>query len=409
MKRRATSKILAPASGRSYHCPLGKRASVSLRGSAPDHLSITKPCSTGALMNHAWMTRSLSFALVGLVAASCDSGTDPDPLKDFDAGTLTLAVESSVAPVEASADANWALTDFISSVLGAGFDPDRPAAIAHLDDARLEKVLGTPTQTALRDLTLATTVEIPAEMLGRTYVYDFAAEGWAVDDTRTGAPSNGVRVIWYGTDAFGDYVLPEQGYIDLTDQDTATMERLGIRVVRTASGTITLADFVYGLSGSDDSTNWSEHLEMVGFFSDGTDQVEVDIRIDAAGSWVTLDETYTIGLFFEGAEGSYRWKLDGSWDDAAMTSTDNLVVTITTNGTPTVLDLDFAASGTIAGTLAYGGVTVANVNMTDSAITLTKAGGGSFTTEQQSQLETLVFTMIFYGPLALSSTPFGGA
>ncbi|HUG41664.1 MAG TPA: hypothetical protein VMM12_14340 [Longimicrobiales bacterium] len=355
------------------------------------------------------MMRFLPLALAGLMATACDSGTDPeDVLKDFDAAGIARAIEAAVVPADASLDATWVLNDFVSSMLGGAFGTDRQSRITHTRAAPLESLPGALASFDLRAIALATRVEIPADMLGRTFVRDFDSDSWVLDETRTGAPADGVRVAWYATDSFGEYVLPELGYIDITDQDTATMERLGVLIVRTAGGTVTLADFVYGVSGSDDGVDWSEHGEMVGFFSDGTSQVDVDHQVDASGSSATGDETSSIHLSFTGPEGVYRWNLDGSWDQAAGTYDESLVVSLTRDDAATILDLAFAPDGTATGSLTSRGVTIALISLANQVMDFTRPGGGSFNAEQTSQLETLVLTMVLYGYFALTSTPFVG-
>lgn len=345
--------------------------------------------------------RFLALALAGFATAACgDNGTEPGV--DFDAAAVSQDVDAALAPMEASNDASFGLSSFAAAMLGGGSEFSRQAFISRVPDTRF--------QAMVRKVAVDAEVEIPAEMLGNTFVYNPTEAVWEVDETRTGAPADGVRVIWYATDG-ASYALPlvEMGYIDLTDEDNATMERVGVVIVRTDGGTITLADFVHGYGATETETSWTEALEFAGYFTDGTQQVNVDIALAAEGT-NGGDEAYAWDLFFEGAEASYRWALDGSANATDGTYSDDLVVTIHKDGLNTILDLQITGdevdqTETGAGTLSHGGVLVANVTAVEGEYSFSKPDGGSFTTQEQNQLQGLMVTMILYGPLLLLSMP----
>ena len=350
--------------------------------------------------------RFLPLALVAFVATACDdSSTDPeDLLADLDASAITTAIEANAAPMEASLGASYLLSDFYFSVLGGGQGSfDRHAA--------LERVESAPVRTLMRNVAVEVQ-EVPEELLGKTFVWDVDQQSWVVDEGRAGAPGNGVRVIWYATDDFGAPTLPltERGYIDITDQSTSAMERLGVTVVRTAGGTITLSDFVYGYAGSDDDVVYSHEASIVGYFSDGTDRVDVDIALETAGNWTSGDESADWDMFFDGPEGSYHWVMTGDFDGATEQGDADLLITVVQDGDVTVLDLatDETLGDAGTGTLTHKGVLIANINIANEEMTFTKPGGGAFTGQQAVRLEQIVSGMVVYGIFLLFYLPFVG-
>lgn len=354
------------------------------------------------IMRH-WKLRFLPLVVVAVLVAGCDgNATDPeDVLAGFDATEITAVMESSATSLQASAEPNSILGSFFSSAIGSfdvGFD--RESALARIADSRV--------QSFVRATSFRTQAEIPAELLGKTFVWSTTHESWVADDARTGAPADGLRVIWYVTDSFGEVALPlsERGYIDVRDVSTTTLERLAVEAVRTAGGTLTVADYVYGYRSADDGVDWSEQLSLEGTFTDGTSSVEVAMFLDDAGSWTTGDETYSWLLSFDAQEGSYTWEIAGALDGATQTDTGGIDVTVNTDGISTVLALHFDGTTDGSGTLSHSGVLIANIAMVNDEIVLTKPAGGSFTAEQTTRLETVISSMIFYGPLLMFSLPF---
>lgn len=348
-----------------------------------------------------WKLRFVPLVLVSLLAAGCDgNGTDPgDVLADFNATEVSQVVEASAAPLEASAGANTILGSFFSSVLG-DFGFDRESAIARLDDSRV--------QSFVRAASFRTRAEIPAEFLGQTFVWSTTEARWVVDDSRTDAPADGVRVIWYVTDSLGNVALPlsEHGYIDVRNMPPTTLDRLAVEAVRTTGGTLTVADYIYGSDYADDDVNWTQTVVLEGTFTDGTNSAEVALSLDDAGSWTSGDETFSWSVSVDGPDGSYTWIFEGDLDGATATETGDFDVTVNRAGVSTLLALHFDGTDDGSGTLSHRGVVIANIDMVDDDFVVSKPAGGSFTAEQTTSLELLIGTMIVYGPLLLFSLPF---
>lgn len=76
-------------------------------------------------------------------------------------------------------------------------------------------------------------VMFPADLLGKTLVYNPETEKYEVDPSLTGAPANGIRFILYAIDPVFKRPLVDTpvGHADFTDRSTPTADVLGIEVV----------------------------------------------------------------------------------------------------------------------------------------------------------------------------------
>ena len=367
-------------------------------------------------MKRAWMVRLAPLAVAAVLAAGCDSGgTDPeDVLENFDGPELTTAVEGTVFAMSASSDANASLTSFfLSGVLaGLGADPaPMPLAASRLRDigghAPLRALAGQDGMAALRyHHEIAATFEIPAEIKGSTFVWNPVDGVWEADPEQTGAPANGVRVTWYEVDQVGEPVMPlnPEGYIDLTEEELAGLDALGILIAATDGGTTTLADYAYAYGDTDTETAWSETFLVTGFFRDGEDQVDIDIDLAFEGSYQTGDESYDSNILFEGPDGVYDWRLHGALDGADGAYVDSLDTFITVDGVTTAVELELAglsdveASAEGTGELSHDGVVIANILVDDDDFSFTKPDGGSFTAAQEQELFNVVYALYLYAP-----------
>ena len=108
----------------------------------------------------------------------------------------------------------------------------------------------------------------PADVLGKTLVWDTQSSGYIVGN-QTGAPANGIRILLYFTNAAtGTPFLPVTpiGSLDLTDKSTPQANRLGVVltfgqttvgsyditvVSGTSSATFTAVGYLLAVAGSD--------------------------------------------------------------------------------------------------------------------------------------------------------------
>ena len=359
--------------------------------------------------------RHLSFALAALVAlGACDDATTPggNAIENLDDQAIESSLNDVAAVAIESQDARESLASAMLSLVGMGvqFAPAevrRPdmAVVARRVDRNLASLLDMT--TSIRPMT-----SFPADVQGETFVYNTSTEEWEIDGSRSGAPANGVRIVYYTTDQFGAPMIPlqEVGYIDLTDEDTQNANGLGVRIVRNA-GNVTLADFTQTYSENETSTTYTYSVSVVGFYSDGTTQVDFDVSENGTGTDTTDDITFS--LTFDGPDATFTWTADEEIDYSAETVTGEMVLSVIRGGITTALT--FTANGDdfentyTTGFLSHGGSTIANIaiNAQDEFV-YTKPGGGTFTATEEARIENVVLSLFITGLTLALATPMLG-
>ena len=127
---------------------------------------------------------------------------------------------------------------------------------------------------------------IPADFLGRTYVHD-ANEGYYWNEELTDAPENGVRFYLYEVNPVThDVGLTKIGHVDVLDESTDLSRIARVIVV---SGEVEYINYTVSQTLVTGSTN-SVSFAVAGFFSNGTDQVDLDLSLE----FVSTDLTSTV-------------------------------------------------------------------------------------------------------------------
>ncbi len=347
-------------------------------------------------------TKAIIPLLLTLVAAACggDGGTGPEPQLP-DLAAVADAADALMAPVQITTVPTVSLDSAYASLTARGLVFDRsPSRLA----ARAWSLAGVEGTDIAR-------VEFPAEMLGQTYVLDTDQGDWVIDPDRNGAPADGVRIIWYSVDTGGNISLPltEQGYVDLTDEDTDVLSQLGVRMVSTGgSGEQVLAQFTQGYWTQGD-IDWSEHFEATGFYNDGLAVVDFDLASDASGSDATGDQTFSFVIELTGTSSSYAMNITGTQDGSTGVVDETFLVTMTQSAVPTVLDMSFtippAGDQTGGGSVSHNSARVANIDVSGSSFRYTPPNGGTFSNSQKTLLDIFVQTMLLNGLAVFLTLP----
>lgn len=344
--------------------------------------------------------RTALFSVLAIgVLIGCDDGAGPgEVLDNFDAPAVTAANNALVAPLQASAEATAVLRDAFPTLADSGVVFDRSGGVDRV-----------PGRTGFPLVDILEQVEIPPDLLGSTFVYTQQI-GWEVDPDRTGAPDNAVRVVWYDTDPSGSILFPttEVGYMDLTDQSNVAAEQLGLRIVNsTGESTVVVAQLVQSYTTSPE-TQWEDHFEAVGMYSDGVNSVEFELSSDASGDDQTGDQQYTLDVSMVGQAASFELSTTGVVDGATETTDEDLTATVTTEGATTTLDLDIVVE-TLSeegnGTLSHMGTAIADVSIASGNFDFTSTSGGQFSSRQEGELENLVRSMYLNGYIVLVNLP----
>ena len=245
------------------------------------------------------------------------------------------------------------------------------------------------------DGALSTQVTFPQEIVGRTLVWDAGRNRYVVDETRTDAPPDGVRIVHYAMNqstAMPFLPLVEVGYIDLVDEDVTGEERLGVLVVvTTGAQDVTLLDYVVAVTGFSETSEGSLLFTALGTLA--SERGTVEFELARGFTWseaedaeaLTLDYRYavpggvTIALEMEAMKGFES----GTWDDLTF------LVEITDGVNLVEVDASIAGDGSLNGTIRVNGTGVVEIAGSDGNATFTHAGGASLTQRDRAALRDL--------------------
>lgn len=330
--------------------------------------------------------RTLLPLSVAFLAAACgDSGTDPRAL-DYQPSETVTQVDAVVGPVIESENvllglgaAHDALAGFADGGATASLQSD-PVGLLRFSDPGMRRIRARP----------APAFTVPADIEGETLVWDVDSVAYVVDETRSDAPANGVRVVYYAMNPFtGRPATPlvALGTIDLTDEDVPEEERLGIEIVdRPESGPVVLLDYTVGYSGSPMQS--AGDLTFTGIGSHGTTEFD----LTQAFTWSEAEDTDAAALDYQYAspDGSIRVRMDAvsafeapSWEDVAV------LVDVAGEGREVALDVAIEAGGGLDGEIRLDGVAVVAIGGVDGDPTFSYPDGGSLTSSEVESLRQL--------------------
>ena len=345
----------------------------------------------------------LSVLALSLAACGDPAGTD-DTLGGLEPTQTAAAVDALLLPIQFSLEPRLIIQEALPVLMEDGMTLQR--APRPWLDALASHVEVAPAGPAR--------VEFPPEILGATYIYDDQLDDWVVHPDSTSAPSNGVRVIWYATDATGMIFEPveKRGFIDMTDEDSNDLSRLGLLfAASTTARDVPLLDITQGFS-STDGTNPTEHLEASGFYGDGESDISLDLALDVMGGanvGTVEGESFTLILDLADSVTTYALVLDGAIDGATGDGVEDLTVTATYNGSTTRLEIEFiipaSAARTGSGTLFHDGEALVDITVTGNNFEFSALSGEELSSTQTAALDRLVQSLSLTGLLAFFNLP----
>ncbi len=297
-------------------------------------------------------TRAAALTLVALGLTACGDSAGPgdafDPVATNEAAAEALAPFSDNPGIDALFVLEAALPSFGGGAVAPAIPvPDSPHAA--LDELRvLDRLLGFMSPTA-------PAVLFPADLLGKTLVYNPSTGQYEVDPEATDAPSNGLRIVLYAVDPiFHEPVEPLNaiGYLDLTDEGTAEADRVRVVVV---IGSVTHLDYVASATVLTSGLVFS----AVGQLSDGVTVVDFDL----SHTWSEVDGfTLTYGIDVVGTDTylDVRIELDPTAESATF------YLEVGHDGGTLTLDLSATAT-TLSGSVTADGTVVVEVSGTPDA------------------------------------------
>ena len=341
------------------------------------------------------LTGALALALTVSFLAACDESDIPGG----DGGTAAIAGATSEV-VDSVMDEffndNEALNSldglggFIAGITGSqsivpfGAAPSGDVwgsrqGMMDVNDALIERFRSRPSG----DLYIT---NIPSALLGATCIWDVAQTAYVDDPTQTNAPANGIRFILYTIDQ--STFLPvdpldDIGHIDIIDLSGTSS--IDVDIVAVVSG-MTLVD--YGVNGSWSDVDQTFNLDMSGFLSNGSDQL--NFTWNATGTATSFSQSYSIDF------GPISVSMDT--DYSATMSTTTWVITDDSNGDEIriVFGMNEQTGDLLSGSgVWFNGTQVAEFQGSNFEFNLVPTEGSPLTNNDLALLTVAAFTLEF--------------
>lgn len=350
-------------------------------------------------MTYSHWTRCAIIITAGALLTACgdDDPVDPGASGDFDPSETAdqildvldplLDSENAILGVNGAAQA---LAQFSESPALTALEIQPPLLRAERLPYDAGRLLREARPRRTESLPVAQVV-FPTEVVGQTLVWDPAENQYAVDPEREDAPSNGVRVIYYAMNPVSGLPtepVDELGFIDLTDEDQAEEERLGIRVVDTSGGEDTdLLDYYVGFSGDVGGTQGEYTSAAVGFLSTGSETLDFDLEEHFA--WDEEAGTGEVGLLYvyQLEDASIGLQMDATGGpEPGDFSTFVLAVDISDGQDHVDFDIDIGEDESVTGEIYLNETLVMEVSGEDGAPVFTRPDGSDLTQQEVNAL-----------------------
>lgn len=313
------------------------------------------------------------LALAPLMLAGCDGDATGPGI--FDPALTAEAMHDMEAAGDEVGEA------FVSlSLAGSLFDGSTAAAMMPSSERGLLM-----DESATRLYAASVGPFFPSNYLGVTFVWSFAEQRY-VPSEETGAPTDGIRVVYYAVDPTTEAPaepLNALGYIDLRDLSGAASQRLGVQVVRTTGGSnTTLADYYLDASYSSTATELSVRQQAEGYLSNGTDRLDFDLVNDASFTETDfiVEQAYEMALAGTDVRVTYDGVIALDWE----TETGSITISATVAGHGSSVRFELSSDGeTLEGGVYHGDRLVATISGTGDAPVFTNAETGEELTAEQ--------------------------
>ncbi len=220
-------------------------------------------------------------------------------------------------------------------------------------------------------------VIFPADLLGKTLVYNTTTGKYEVAPDSTGAPPNGIRINLYAVDPiFHQPVEPltQVGRLDLTDEGTPAADRLGAIVV--VNG-ITYLEYLASAVVTTTSLTFSAD----GYLSDGTTRVDFSL----SHTWSQVDG-FNLSYAIDVPSKDVGLTVTASLDPQSETGSFELSVY---DGGNSVVMAVQATPTSLSGSVVYGGDVVVKISGTPENPVFTDGADNPLSAEQVQALGEL--------------------
>jgi hypothetical protein len=316
--------------------------------------------------------------LVGSVlvamATACSDSTGPE---DFNAPAVQQQAEQVLAAFTDN-PALLALTAITSTTTpfaaartavglmpGSPTDPSTAVRLQRLGQSVLS--LGVSSPQAL----------FPANLLGKTFVYNPDSAKYVVDPARTDAPTDGVRLALYAVNPVTSLPLvplQEVGSLDLHDVSTPSSD--AVQIVATV-GTVTYLDYTASASVGTSSAT----LGAAGYLSNGTERLDFDLSLAVTQTSITVD------YLLEAGDNSIRLV------DVLTQGSESVTLTISDGTNSVVMQVSGTTNGW-TGDIRYNGSVAVTIGGTPEAPTFTRWDGTPLTQAEIAALGGIVESIL---------------
>lgn len=292
-----------------------------------------------------WRTRLFSLATAGGVTLGLLSGCGGDS-----SGPSGLTVDPELLPeLLGQLGGTFANNEALSTLSAVGF--------------LITSVTSQPAPPAPTGI-----ARIPAEAIGKTYVWNADTYAYEVDDARTGAPADGVRFIIYEVSEgsyYPDTPLVEIGYVDI--RDLGSGDNIDVRHVVTIGGVTALT---FDVSGT--LTETTADLTTEGTISDGTSFADFEHTIANV-----LNGSQSLTISASSGPISLDWAFDRMGAYASGPGKDELTLVDHQSNTTIALLVNWDASeiAQAGSTLKFNNVVVADATGSGGFIELQPRDG----------------------------------
>ncbi|MDH3289493.1 MAG: hypothetical protein OEO20_03295 [Gemmatimonadota bacterium] len=315
---------------------------------------------------------SAMLVATALAVGACGDAAAPG---DFDAVQTNQAALEALGPfagnpaIEAMGLLTTAMPDFGAAPVA----PAMPAA----DGMPIPENLRLLTQVAPFLSPTQPAVIFPADLLGKTLVYNGSTGKYEVAPDSTTAPAIGIRLILYAVDPiFHQPIDPltQVGYLELTDEGTPAADRLG--AIAVVNG-ITYLEYLASAVVTTSSLTFTAE----GYLSDGTTQVDFSL----SHTWSQVDGfhlSYAIDVPSKGVGLTVTANLD------PQSEMGTYELTVYDGGSSVVLSVQ-ATPTSLTGSVTHGGNVVVKISGTPENPVFTDGADNPLTAEQVQALGEL--------------------
>lgn len=338
----------------------------------------------------------------------CNDSTAPGDgdLGDLDAELLVAALNELLVPLDASSAANANLRGAVEDLTDAGVDW---RTVETVTPKRAWQGAGVG-MLALDHPSPPLPATFPPSVVGQTFVFNFEGQQWETDDARSGAPPNGVRLIWYTVDGSGliRFPLEERGFIDLRP-GSGEGEAVDITIVEDGeAGSLTLLDFVQNRDVTDGDMQ-VEWFTASGFYADESRATNFDLASEQTVDGATDDSAFDVDVDLENEGTQYSMHVEGMQAGVSAEFEEGFTATVVRGGATTTMNVMFEGTGTTqeaaSGTLVLNGTLLANIDIIGNTFSFTTPDGGSFSGAQANALNALFNAMTRTGFQVLLNLP----